>query len=539
MSGTSGTFAPGQSALLQSEPRSPRHFGADRHFGTAKSEFRDRFRNNHRTGERFTRVSDLSKRIAALALLTWATLLVHGYHPWTEDAEIYLPGVEKILHPNLFPAFPEFFQSHARLTVFPNIIAGSASLTHVPWEWLLFLWQIASVLLLLLACWQLSSCCFADERARWGGVLLTAALLTLPVAGTALYVMDQYINPRNLAASFGIFSIAAVLGRKYVQAGFFLLVAALIHPLMACFSCSFCALLWVMRTARPAVSAACIVFPISFSLARPSEAYHQAALLHSFHYLTRWQWYEWLGALGPLAILWWFHWVAQKKNYPAVDLVCRALVVYGSVYFVAGLVLSIPVRFEGLARLQPMRSLHLLYIVFIVLAGGFLGTWVLKDRWWRWLVLFTPLCAGMFVAQRALFPGSPHLELPGMQPENQWLQAFIWARDNTSPSALFALDPYYMAIPGEDHNGFRAVAQRSRLADVTKDSGAVSMFPPMADEWLMQVRDQQNWRHFQIRDLQQLQQKYGVTWVVLQSPGIHGLECPFRNRAAMVCRLNW
>ena len=34
-----------------------------------------------------------------LLLLTAGALLVHGYHPYAEDAEIYLPGVEKILNP--------------------------------------------------------------------------------------------------------------------------------------------------------------------------------------------------------------------------------------------------------------------------------------------------------------------------------------------------------------------------------------------------------------------------------------------------------
>ena len=217
--------------------------------------------------------------------------------------------------------------------------------------------------------------------------------------------------------------------------------------------------------------------------------------------------------------------------------VCRALIIYGSVYFVAGLVLAVPARFEGLARLQPMRSLHLLYILFILLAGGFLAEYLLKDRWWCWLVVFAPICVGMFVAQRTLFPGSPHIEWPGIAPKNQWVQAFEWVRGNTPTDAVFALDPYYMAISGEDHNGFRAVAQRSRLADVIKDSGAVSMFPEMADEWLRQTQDQSNWKSFQLSDFQQLQKRYGVNWVVLQSPGVAGLQCPYHNQVAVVCRL--
>jgi hypothetical protein len=295
----------------------------------------------------------------------------------------------------------------------------------------------------------------------------------------------------------------------------------------------------VLRESKFSFStAASAVLPLGLSFAPPSEGYHQAALLHSFHYLTRWQWYEWLGALAPLAILWGFGSAARRNKDANLLLLCRSLTTYGVIYFVAGLILSIPARFESLARLQPMRSLHLLYILFIVLAGGFLSEYVLKNRWGRWLILFLPLCVGMFVAQRELFPASAHIEWPGIQSRNQWVQAFVWVRENTPTDALFALDPYYMEIPGEDHNGFRAVAQRSRLADVIKDSGAVSMFPDMADEWLTQTRDLRNWKNFQRSDLDRLRHRYGVSWVVLQAPGIDGLQCPYRNQSAMVCAVN-
>jgi hypothetical protein len=141
-------------------------------------------------------------------------LLVQGYHPWAEDAEIYLPGVEKLLHSELFPVGAEFFQSHARLTVFPNLLAALVRATRLPLDQVLFFVHLASILLLLLAGWELSGRCFADSRPRWAGVGLLAALLTLPVAGTALYLMDQYVNPRNLAAFASIFSIARTVDKK-------------------------------------------------------------------------------------------------------------------------------------------------------------------------------------------------------------------------------------------------------------------------------------------------------------------------------------
>jgi len=135
--------------------------------------------------------------MGTLLLLTAGALLVHGYHPFAEDAEIYLPGVEAHLHPKLFPTGREFFLSHASLTFFPNVVAFSLRVSHLPMEVGLFLWHVASIFLLLLACWELSGMLFPDtnkpdtNKARWGGVCLVAALLTIPVAGTALYIMDQ------------------------------------------------------------------------------------------------------------------------------------------------------------------------------------------------------------------------------------------------------------------------------------------------------------------------------------------------------------
>jgi hypothetical protein len=94
-----------------------------------------------------------------------------------------------------------------------------------------------------------------------------------------------------------------------------------------------------------------------------------------------------------------------------------------------------------------------------------------------------------------------------------------------------------MAIPGENEQGFRAIARRSRTADAIKDSGAVSMFPALSDEWLRQVQAQSGWRNFQLADFRKLQAMYGVSWVVLQPPGLPGLDCPYRNEVALVCRL--
>ncbi|MGH9498917.1 MAG: hypothetical protein ACRD3L_07215 [Terriglobales bacterium] len=477
------------------------------------------------------------KDLLILLLLTFGALLVHGYHPWAEDAEIYVPGVEKILHPELFPYHAQFFENHSHSTLFPNFIASFVRLSHLPLSWALFILHTVSIYLFLLGCWQLMGRCFPRARARWAGVALIAALLTLPVAGTALYILDQYVNPRNLAAFAAIFAIVKVVDKKYFAAGLFLAFTACIHPLMAVFAFSYCVLLVALEHFDPRVAAFAGLLPFGLSFDPPSAAYHLVAVSHPFHYITRWQWYEWLGALAPIFILWWFGRLARSKNLQTLALLCRALVIYELLYLPPAVMLSSFARLEALARLQPMRSLFLLYILMFLFIGGFLGEYVLKNRVWRWLALFVPLCAGMFIAQRALFPASQHLEWPWLAPANPWSQAFVWARDHTPGDAVFALDPEHMNLPGEDEQGFRAIARRSRLADDVRDAGAVTMFPAMAEEWFREVQAQRGWKLFQAQDFHRLRTDFAVTWVVVQAPGVSGLDCPYRNAAVLVCRL--
>jgi hypothetical protein len=115
-----------------------------------------------------------------LAVFTVAAIAVQGYHPAVEDAEIYAPGILKALHPSLFPYNSQFFQSHASMTIFPNLVAGSIRLTHLP-AWRAFLaWQIITSFLLLWACLRIARLCFAEDFAVWCGVALTASLFALP-----------------------------------------------------------------------------------------------------------------------------------------------------------------------------------------------------------------------------------------------------------------------------------------------------------------------------------------------------------------------
>jgi hypothetical protein len=143
----------------------------------------------------------------------------------------------------------------------------------------------------------------------------------------------------------------------------------------------------------------------------------------------------------------------------------------------------------------------------------------------------------MFVSQRQDFSASSHLELPGMPSDNPWQRAFEWSRVNTPTNALFALDPDYVNAPGEDHRGFRAVAERSALADRSKDGGVVAVFPDLAEEWTREVEEAGGVDRVRTGPSAIALRQAGVTWIVTKAALGATLDCPYRNYLVAVCHL--
>jgi hypothetical protein len=285
---------------------------------------------------------------------------------------------------------------------------------------------------------------------------------------------------------------------------------------------------------KPRFAAALLVSPLFPPI---TDAYRKTLDSHSYFFLLRWQWYEWLGIFAPLVLFWWFRRIARRRSQLSLENLCWASVAFGSLGLLGGLMITTPSQATRFVELQPMRSLQLLYILLFVIAGGLLAEYILKSKLWLWVVLFVPLCGVMFYVQRQLFPATAHIEWPGNKSSNQWVQAFLWIRDHTPVDSFCALDPDHMRLAGEDQHGFRAIAERSMLADRVKDSGAVTMFPALAGDWLEQVNSENGWTTFGAEDFGRLRRKYGVDWVVLQQPGVPDLECPYRNSAVFVCRI--
>jgi hypothetical protein len=328
-----------------------------------------------------------------------------------------------------------------------------------------------------------------------------------------------------------------------------LVFAALVSPLMGLYGASFCVILALRKPERPRAPILSGVFLTTVMPSRP-EAPVWNEVSHSFYYLSHWAWYELLGVVAPIIILYVFSRM-RKHESTSFRLVSGRLALFGALFALFSLVLEAP-ALEQVLAIQPMRSFHIVYVLLFLFFGGLIGETFLKNKPLRWILFFLPLCLAMFVSQLNHLPASDHIEWPWMKPRNQWVQAFQWVRENTPKNAYFVLDPYYMARDGEDYHGFRALAERSATADLVKDPAVVSVLVSanklMADNfedksvvvkiWREQVAALRDWKNFGGQDFHRLKEQFGVDWVVIEKPGVSGLACPYENDAVKVCHVD-
>lgn len=498
------------------------------------------------------RTSDFAgKNLAILAGLTILAILIMGYHPGLEDDSFYLAAIKKHLNPALFPHDADFFRIQFQATVFDKLIALSVKLMHLRLGWTALLWQVGAVFWMLLGCWRISRRCFARPEAHWGSVTLVALLLSMPLPGIAILLADQYLHPRNLASAAILSAIVAVIDRKSWLAGIFLAIAFALHAIAACLGISFCAFLaWNLRRSRfqQSFAAVALVVPFGWLFQPASDAWRKAAATRGFLFLGSWHWYEWLGVIAPLALVFALYRLLERRVLPAAGSGLRPVVAsilcFSLFQLAVGLAIMLPPNLERLRPFEPMRYLHLLYILFFLIAGGVIGAYILDRRSYRWLALFVALGAGMLYAQGQLYSNSPHLELPFVSPHNPWLRAFDWIARYTPVDSYFAIDPHYEALPEENQHGFRALAERSVLADYEKDAGMVARVPSLAPRWLREVTALNGWQNFQVADFERLKKEFGVNWIVLSradsqfaTPDATSMICPYANEDVKVCLL--
>ena len=501
-----------------------------------------------------TRVKDRTcareRSLLWIALLTPAVLLIHGYHPFSEDAGIYVAGVRKLADPSLYQHDAAFVLANTRFSLFADLLAAILRITGIRLSYVLLFTHLASIFAFLFACRSLARRVFAASAAQWSAVAFAGACFTMPIAGTSLFLMDPYVTARSFATPLGLLTLAAVIDRKWTGAGLLFLLAALMHPLIAAYLLAFVLLFlfidfghrryaWILSLLGVMASAAIYLATMKIPV---SAAYGQAILSRTYLFPTQWAWFEYLGLAMPLLI-----YAAPFRLLGTRTLagrLCLAAIMLGSSAALSAFLFVDPAGPYLLARLQLLRSFHVIYLVGIVLLGGYIGNrfFVSGDyaqthrARWAGLALLAATAATMFLAQHLTYPRSAHVELPGAAPRNPWQQAFMWIRANTPAEAVFAANPDLVLQDGEDAQSFRVMTERSLLADY-KDEGVAILFPRLAAQWALEYNAQNGLDRLSDNESQARLQPLGVTWLLLSSQAVTSFPCPWRNAVAQVCRL--
>jgi hypothetical protein len=505
-----------------------------------------------------------------VSVLTWVAMAVHGYHPYAEDGGLYMAGVKRLLDPALYPQGTAFVLEPMRHSLFAPLVAGIVKLTGLGLPWVLLALDLASIWATLFAVWMLAARCWSRREERAGVVVLLTCWLTLPVAGTALFLMDPYVTARSLSTPCTLLALAGVLDmsnqdtsgnqRRRGLCLWFgsIAIAALVHPLMAVYGLWATLTLVCLRLQRrgarfwgtAALSAAALAIAAALQYAAKPEDpdYVHVALTRTYWFPGTWAWYEWVGLAAPVVIL------AAFARASSVGSAGRALSQGDTARSaLAQMALSIGVTATAIAllfaragapthvvaRLQPLRAFQIVYLAMILFLGSTMGRVVLRRSAWRWAAAIVLLGGIMARAGFAAFPNSNHLELPGASARNPWVQSFLWIRENTPHDALFALDSDYINARGEDAQSFRAIAERSALPDYSKDGGETSIAPNLTAAWSIGQAAQERLSSPTETDAQRIAalSPLGVSWIVLEASAATSLNCPYASSAVRVCRL--
>ncbi|HZD47204.1 MAG TPA: DUF6798 domain-containing protein [Silvibacterium sp.] len=479
-----------------------------------------------------------------IGLITPAVLLVHGYHPFAEDAGIYVAGVRKLLEPSLYGPDTLFVAAYTRFSLFAYLLAGIVRISRVPLVYVLFMGYLASICAYLLACWTLARRIFTSNAAQWLAVALAAACLTLPIAGTSLMLADPYLTSRSFSTPLGLFALVAAIEHRWMLTGVLLVVTGLVHPLMAIYVAAFVLLFVLVDAGWPrtgwlvsflgvmvcgGIYLVCVHAPVS-------AAYRQAVLSRGYLFPSQWAWFEDAGLVIPLLMYALALPRLGTKTVPGK--LCLAALMLG---VCCGSSAFLFVHRSGpyvLVRFQLLRGFQMVYLVGIILLGGLIGDalWKRRSRRWAACAILAAVTVSMFFTQRFTYRLSRHIELPGMAPRNPWQQAFVWIRANTPPDAVFAANPELVLVQGEDGQGFRVMTERSLLGDY-KDEGVVVVFPELGERWAREFNAQVGMDSISDPDRLARLRPLGATWVLLSNRAVTSLPCPYRNAVSQVCEL--
>jgi hypothetical protein len=425
------------------------------------------------------------KGLLALSLVPFillATLNSAGYRYGASDQAFYIPAVLQRLDPALYPHDRDVLDAQAPLQLADEIVAAVVRVTGLSVPATCAMLYALTLMLLAAAAWLVGAVLF---RSMWTRLTLLAALTlrhAVPDSGTN--TLEGYFHPRQLAFTFGVFAIAALLRRRMAVAVVLLAAGAAIHPTtmlwfgvwlgVAAFVAerSWRSALLAVAAAGAGVAAWALAGPLASRLVIMDPEWLASLGDKDYLFPLRWSWDAWLVnvAYAPVILL-----IFSRRLRAGLVTPAERGVVLGCLSLLLIFAAAVPLNMLRVAlavQLQPGRIfwmldfLAIVYLTWAAAEGARDG--VRRAQVALAIVVLASIARGAYI-KFAMFPDRPIAEIDVR--DDDWGRVMRWAR-TTDRSSGWIADPIHAARYG---TSVRLAGMRDVLVEPLKDA-ALGMY---------------------------------------------------------------
>ncbi len=475
--------------------------------------------------------------LGVLLFVVLATANSGGYRYGISDQAFYIPAVNRILTPALFPRDAPLLEAQGRLMASDNIVAAvvkttGLSLPHVA----VTLYFIGLVVLIVAAA------AFARGLTySWWAVTLFGILLTFRhrIAKTGANSLEGYMHPRELAFAAGIASLAYVVRGRHGVALLLVLASAVLHPTTALFFALVVCVaalvgfgsvgrgsslaLWVAAVLVAGVAAwALIAGPMAGRLIRMDPEWLRVFAEKDYLFPAQWPIDAWLLNLAYPVVIFavWRTRVRRGLSVPHE----RGLVI-GLLASVVFFLASVPFTMAEVALAVQLQITRVFWILDFVAVAS-IAWWLTQSKTTAKIAIGLCLMGSIARGYYLLEVDDPERRLVTIDlPNTAWTDAMRWLEAQPS-------DWHVLADPGHAWKygiSVRVGASRDTLIESVKDSAIAIYDRGVAMRVAERALDTNEYDQMSETRLHRLDEKYNLDVAVFPAGRALNLPLLYRN----------
>ena len=510
-----------------------------------------------------------------ITLLTFISPWLYGYYFDVIDHHHYLPYLNKILNPDLYPNDYFFSQPHGLYSPFNNVIIFITRFFNLGFDWIYFFLYLISLWILYYSVYLLAKTLYRQS----GVALLAVFFFIMPKWAAQIgYMTHQaYFVSRDLSLGISLLALASLLGKKSLVSFFLIILAMFINPSIPIPL----AIIWIVNR-LPQISR---FLTFGFFDVMPDNSWLSIMRrrgTYSFPHL--WTFKGWGNLVFYLSFIGIAKIILKRKFFGRYSLSIKRFLFIYSILFIFHFIISAIYPIPSLIQLQLLRSLNFIFVIALISMAAVvevclrhshflvrLAALVALISLFSWGDHLTPyhiLAVWLLPVIYLFFPGhfskpsqskpiigvisgtlivfliykliiiKPQLSMPdfiyypnasiNIDHYLTWHDVQTWAKLNTPIDAVFAVSP--------NSAGFRSFSERGIIAD-TKDGGAVFYSPEYAQNCHARIRALDNYQNFKEVDFIKLQERYYFDYLVVDKSQALSFELVYQNQDFLIYKM--